>query len=216
MWLEHEMADSPSGVLDFRPYAYNVSRGATAPKYFCLRLSWNGHQVEQFCDPNDDDGRTTGIVLEKMVETWTNMKLAKYVDYGTRIISMTVPIRANHAMVKNRLTMMLQMTSLGGVLPSFELQSRVDIIDYEWVFSVLYMNGMLVIFFIVNEGIEAYLDGFGNYFTNMWNLMDWAGYMLFLLLYVEWHALRDSMTDATCSNGAYLCTEVGHHDDRNT
>ena len=50
----------------------------------------------------------------------------------------------------------------------------------------------------------------------MWNLMDWAGYMLFLLLYVEWHALRDSMTDATCSNGAYLCTEVGHHDDRNT
>ena len=103
------------------------------------------------------------------------MKLAKYVDYGTRIISMTVPIRANHAMVKNRLTMMLQMTSLGGVLPSFELQSRVDIIDYEWVFSVLYMNGMLVIFFIVNEGIEAYLDGFGNYFTNMWNLMDWSG-----------------------------------------
>ena len=78
------------------------------------------------------------------------MKLAKYVDYGTRIISMTVPIRANHAMVKNRLTMMLQMTSLGGVLPSFELQSRVDIIDYEWVFSVLYMNGFLVLFLIFN------------------------------------------------------------------
>ena len=207
------MADSPSGVVDFRPYAYNVSRGATAPKYFCMRLSWNGHQVEQFCDPNDEDGRTTGIVLEKMVETWTKMKWAKYVDYGTRIISMTVPIRANHAMVKNRLTMMLQMTSLGGVLPSFELQSRVDIIDYEWVFSVLYMNGMLVIFFIVNEGIEAYLDGFGNYFTNMWNLMDWSGFMLFFALFAEFHNLRYSLTDVTCNGGAYMCTEVGYHDD---
>ena len=84
------MADSPSGVVDFRPYAYNVSRGATAPKYFCMRLSWNGHQVEQFCDPNDENGRTTGRILERMVQTWTDMKAAQFVDYKTRIISMTV------------------------------------------------------------------------------------------------------------------------------
>ena len=211
--LPDEIADSPAGVMDFRPHAYNVSRGAAEPNFFCMRLSWNGHQVEQFCDPNDEDGRTTGVILERMVQTWTDMKAAQFVDYSTRIISMTVPLRANHAMVKNRLTMILQLTSLGGVLPSFELQSRVDIIDYEWVFSVLYMNGLLVIFFIVNEGIEAYIDGFGNYFTNMWNLMDWSGFLLFFALFVEFHNLRYSLTDSTCNDGAYMCTEVGYHDD---
>ena len=211
--LPDELADSPAGVLDFRPFAYNVSRGATEPKFFCMRLSWNGHQIEQFCDPNDENGRTTGVVLERMVQTWTDMKAAQFIDYKTRIISMTVPVRANHAKVKNRLTMILQLTSLGAVLPSFELQSRVDIVDYEWVFSVLYMNGLLVVFFIVNEGIEAYIDGFGKYFTNMWNLMDWSGFLLFFALFVEFHNLRNSLTDTTCNDGAYMCTMVGYHDD---
>ena len=211
--LPDEIADSPAGVMDFRPHAYNVSRGAAEPNFFCMRLSWNGHQVEQFCDPNDEDGRTTGVILERMVQTWTDMKAAQFMDAKTRIISMTVPVRANHAKVKNRLTMILQLTSLGGVLPSFELQSRVDIVDYEYVFTVLYMNGLLVVFFIFNEGIEAYIDGFGNYFTNMWNLMDWSGFLLFFALFVEFHNLRYSLTDSTCNDGAYMCTEVGYHDD---
>ena len=43
-----------------------------------------------------------------------------------------------------------------------------------------------------------------------------AGYWLFLLLYIEWHHLRDSMTDATCINGAFLCTETGYYDDWKT
>ena len=76
--------------MDFRPHAYNVSRGVAEPNFFCMRLSWNGHQVEQFCDPNDENGRTTGRILERMVQTWTDMKAAQFVDYKTRIISMTV------------------------------------------------------------------------------------------------------------------------------
>ena len=50
----------------------------------------NPEQVEQFCDPNDENGRTTGRILERMVQTWTDMKAAQFVDYKTRIISMTV------------------------------------------------------------------------------------------------------------------------------
>ena len=50
----------------------------------------NTGQVEQFCDPNDENGRTTGLILERMVQTWTDMKAAQFVDYKTRIISMTV------------------------------------------------------------------------------------------------------------------------------
>ena len=61
--------------------------------------------------------------------------------------------------------MMLQLTSTGGVLPSFELQSRVDTVDYDYVFTVLVLNLSLVIMFVVNELIEAYDDGFVEYFT---------------------------------------------------
>ena len=100
-----------------------------------------------------------------MLQFWQDMKSAQFVDYQTRILSFTLPVRANHVQVKNRLTMMLQLTSTGGVLPSFELQSRVDTVDYEYVFTVLFLNLSLVIMFVVNELIEAYDDGFVEYFT---------------------------------------------------
>ena len=100
-----------------------------------------------------------------MLQFWQDMKSAQFVDYQTRVLSFTLPVRANHVKVKNRLTMMLQLTSTGGVLPSFELQSRVDTVDYEYVFTVLMLNLSLVIMFIVNELIEAYDDGFVEYFT---------------------------------------------------
>ena len=47
--------------------------------------------------------------------------------------------------------MMLQLTSLGGVLPSFEFDSRLDIINYRFTFTVLYLNMALVMFFVVVE-----------------------------------------------------------------
>ena len=112
-----------------------------------------------------------------MLQFWQDMKSAQFVDYQTRILSFTLPVRANHVQVKNRLTMMLQLTSTGGVLPSFELQSRVDTVDYEYVFTVLFLNLSLVIMFVVNELIEAYDDGFVEYFTKFCrcHLNPWRG-----------------------------------------
>ena len=43
--------------------------------------------------------------------------------------------------------------------------------------------------------------------------MDWSGFMLFLALFSQFHVLRDTLVDATCGNQAYLCTELGYHDD---
>lgn len=101
----------------------------------------------------------------RMLQFWKDIKSAQFVDYQTRVLSFTLPVRANHVKIKNKLTMMLQLTSTGGVLPSFELQSRVDTVDYEYVFTVLILNLSLVIMFIVNELIEAYNDGFVEYFS---------------------------------------------------
>ena len=100
-----------------------------------------------------------------MLQFWQDMKSAQFVDYQTRVLSFTLPVRANHLKVKNRLTMMLQLTSSGGVLPSFELQSRVDTVDYQSVFTILILNLALVIMFVVNELIEAFVEGFVAYFT---------------------------------------------------
>ena len=66
----------------------------------------------------------------------------------------------------------------------------------------------LVVFFVINEGVEAYVDGFTQYFTNMWNLMDWSGFLLFTMLFVQFHVLRESLLDNTCNDEAYLCTKA--------
>ena len=47
----------------------------------------------------------------------------------------------------------------------------------------------------------------------MWNVMDWSGFMLFMLLYVEFNNLRASLLDTSCNGGASLCTQMGFHDD---
>jgi hypothetical protein len=208
-------------VLDFRDFQYNVSRGVAAPNYFCVRLSFNGVDLKQLCDPNDEDGLTTGRVPEMMHTMWANMKAGHWVDSQTRVLSFTLPVRSNHANVKSKLTMMLQLTSLGGVLPSFEFDSRLDIINYRFTFTVLYLNMALVMFFVIVELLEVYEDGTNGtppteYFSNMWNLMDWSGFLLFTLLFVEFHYLRDALLDTSCSDGAYLCTQVGFYDDWQT
>lgn len=43
--------------------------------------------------------------------------------------------------------------------------------------------------------------------------MDWSGFMLFMLLYFEFNNLRASLLDTSCNDGAYLCTQMGFHDD---
>ena len=134
--LGQEGTASSGDVIDFREYAYNVSRGHSRPNYFCVRLSFNGVHLKQLCDPNDEVGRMTGRVPDAMHAMWAHMKAAHWVDYQTRVLSITLTVRSNHANVKTRLTMMLQLTSLGGVLPSFEFLSRFDTVDYAFTFTV--------------------------------------------------------------------------------
>jgi len=45
------------------------------------------------------------------------MKQRRFIDPQTRVLSFTLPVRANHAKVVTRLTIMLQLTSLGNPKP---------------------------------------------------------------------------------------------------
>jgi hypothetical protein len=67
-YLPDEEGNTPEEVTDYRQHAFNVSRGTSPPNFFCVRLSWNGVAVEQFCDPNDPEtGRTTGRILRRLL-----------------------------------------------------------------------------------------------------------------------------------------------------
>merc|ERR1719506_999684 len=105
--LPDQEGRAPGEVIDHREYAYNVSRGAAPANYFCLRMSSNGRAVRQICDPNDEAGRTTGEVKAKVHEFWMEMKQRRFIDPQTRVLSFTLPVRANHAKVVTRLTIML-------------------------------------------------------------------------------------------------------------
>ena len=65
-----------------------MARGSGAtPRYFCVRLSFNGAWIHQLCDPNDGDGRTTGVVRAATEELWNDLKRAHFIDIATRAVT---------------------------------------------------------------------------------------------------------------------------------
>jgi hypothetical protein len=57
-----------SEVTDHRPLMYEVTSGKVKPNFYCIRLSWDGEQVHQVCDPNDEAGDTTVVVSEAVLQ----------------------------------------------------------------------------------------------------------------------------------------------------
>lgn len=118
---------TPSQVTDFQ--RYRVLRGdGRKPHFFCVRLSWDSRHVHQLCDPNDPSrqNRTTGIVRAAIVEFWNDLKRAHYVDARTRMVELLVPLTSNHLGVKSTARLMLEITSTGAVLPSYDTLTRVS------------------------------------------------------------------------------------------
>ena len=48
-----------------------------------------------------------------------------------------------------------------------------------WMFLAL----CLTLWFVLLEVIELSQSGFASYFTNLWNVMDWANFILFFQVY---------------------------------
>ena len=104
----------------------NASNGKTA-RFACVRLSPNGEHVRQLCDPGtngDGTGRMTGAVRVAVEEMWGDLKRGHFIDMTTRMVSIMLPLKSNHAGIRYRLTLMLELTSLGAILPSFDVESR--------------------------------------------------------------------------------------------
>ena len=59
-------------------------------------------------------------------EFWNDLKRGHLIDERTRIFTITMAIRSNHLGVRSRTTLMLEFTSTGAVLPSYDMETRVE------------------------------------------------------------------------------------------
>lgn len=216
-----------SNVTDFRPAMYEVTSGRAEPNFWCIRLSWDGENIKQLCDPNnagngtagtadgpEHKGETTGVVSAAVLTFWDDMKQAHWLDAQSRIVTLTLPLRNNHNGMRMRLSMVIQISANGGVLPSYDIDSRHDAaaVGMDVAMVLLWVTLVLVVYFLMIEAFEARTEGLGSYFTNMWNAMDWAGFLLFFLVFDSYQKLFKNLHDQSCDNGAVLCTGVGFND----
>ena len=166
-----EWTDNPKPDERLADYRMFSGSHSDTPKYFCVRLAWSTDWVRQLCDPNDEFGRTTGVVPDAVREFWANLQRARWIDPFTRMVTITLPLRNNNAAIRYRLSLMMQLTSQGAVLPSYDVESRFDAAEPEVIKAILTTTLLLVIYFIVVEFNELRTEGPIDYFANMWNLM---------------------------------------------
>ena len=70
---------------------------------------------------------------------------------------------------------------------------------------------VLVLVFTLLEGVECAYYGAWTYFSDMWNLMDWANFAIYYLVFIEVLNVQKLITNRDCSS--YLCQQVGYFDD---
>ena len=183
---------------------YRMFSGAHSdtPKYFCVRLAWSTDWVRQLCDKNDKFGRTTGVVPNAVREFWANLQRARWIDPFTRMVTITLPLRNNHAAIRYRLSLMMQLTSQGAVVPSYDVESRFDAADPGLIATILTTTLLLVIYFMLVEFNELRTEGPIDYFANMWNLMARRAPLTPFAVAQLTHARKahSSCTSACCSH----------------
>ena len=146
--------------------------------FFCVRLSPNGRDCRQLCDPTDIGwaeqlrtrrGRATGAVRGAVEAWWNDLKRGHFLDVHTRVLTITCQFKSNHIGIRYRTTMMFEMTALGGLLPSYDMETMVT--DSERMRNMwLFMNvgGVMCLFFVLLEGVEVVGGGPTAYFGDMW------------------------------------------------
>ena len=209
-----EQTGTPSEVTDYRDHHVSTTNGRKA-RYYCVRLSPNGLHVRQVCDPMTN-GRSTGVVRKAIEDMWNDLKRGHFLDSRTRLLSITLQLRSNPRGVRYKNTLMFELSSLGAVFTSYDVETRV--LDSSNIFQMgLFSNIALamVIFFTLLEGIELGSSGLGPYFSDMWNVMDWANFLLYFVVYVQIgavdSAVKETPRHTPCTS--YLCKDVGYFDD---
>lgn len=113
-WLDEERGkcDPAAGhVTWYRDHYVNTTTENKRAAFYCVRLSWNGVDCHQVCDPTHIGkeeqfltlkGRNTGVVRDAVELFWNDMKRAHYIDAHTRVVTIQMQLRSNHIGVRYR------------------------------------------------------------------------------------------------------------------
>ena len=212
-----------SQVTDFRLHRairHDGRETSRTPRFFCVRLSWDGQHLHQLCDPNDEYGRTTGVVRAAIEEFWNDLKRAHWIDRATRSVVLTTTISSNSLGARARYRMVFEFPSSGFVLASYD---AMPMVTKSWMLDraemLLWIALVLTAFFCILELVEISglqdgvfeLSDIVDYVTNLWNMMDWLNYGLF---FVTFFKFRDTIAlEAAGAPCSVLCQGVGFQDD---
>ena len=202
-------------MIDYRLTYVNATNGKT-PRYYCVRTSLNSRDVKQLCDPttrpDDGSGQMTGVVRAAVEEFWNELKRLHFLDSTSRTLVITLQLKSNHVGVRYRMTLMFELTALGAILPSYDVETRI-LSEQSYADMLLYANISLVsvLFFALLEILEMLRIGPIDYASNIWHLMDWVNYLIFFLVYAQVGAVDAALHNPDCSS--YVCSTLGYFDD---
>ena len=203
-------------VTDYRRHYVNGTNGRAA-RFYCVRTSTNALFIKQRCDPGsngDGTGRLTGAVRRHVEVFWNDLKRAHWIDPHTRVVALFLHLKSNHVGVRMRYTLMFELTALGAILPSYDVESRImekDMGNDMYMLSTIALG--LVVLFCLLEFVEAYYEGLSNYLTDVWNIMDWANFLIYFMVYERIMALIAALDVDQRDCSSYLCRDVGIFDD---
>jgi hypothetical protein len=111
-----------------RPSWTPTSRVRTQALFYCVRVSTNGRRIKQLCDPGtggNGTGAMTGAVRAAVEEAWNDLKRGHFLDARSRVLSLQLQLKSNNEGVRYRITLMFELTSLGAILPSYDVETRI-------------------------------------------------------------------------------------------
>jgi len=209
---QHDLVDY---VVDYRLHYVNATNGKN-PMWYCVRTSHNGRDMHQVCDPttNPDDGtgQMTGVVRAAVEQMWNDLKRGHYLDSLSRLLTITLQLKSNHLGVRYRITLMVELTSLGTLLPSYDVETRIlneRTLDDMMLYATISL--VMVLFFCFLEAVELFRIGPIDYVSDLWNVMDWTNFFLFFIVWGQVTAVVDAIEHPDCSS--FLCNNIGYFDD---
>ena len=201
-------------VTDFQAHRVTTTNGRT-PRFYCVRVSPNGRRLKQLCDPGsggNGTGHMTGAVRATVEEWWNDLKRAHFIDARSRVLSITLPIKSNHEGVRYRMSILFEMTSLAGVLPSYDIETMItdrDSIEGMETWANVALG--LVLMFVLLDLNELHERQCVAYFNDIWNVLDWLNYVIFFLVYAQVLSVLEYHRRPQCSSA--FCWSTGYHDD---
>ena len=208
-------------VTDFRLFRA-TPRNGREPLYYCARYTLDGTEVVQGCNTNP--GRNDALVRGLMTQMLTELKKGHFLDVRTRLVSLHLQMANQHQAMAFTVRYMFEFTNLKGVLPSFDIET---LIFAEESLHGMQMWLMLALvctcWFCMLEIVELTQAGCMSYFVNIWNVIDWANFMLFFQAFIAWAEMivtqwRDIELEDNEANGppfecgSAICDQFGYFD----